>query len=309
MNAILSTFAGIFSSGAGSAAGLALGTFTAIVTIDFIWKSLKTLLSEENQIILLVQSCVKYGMIYALIVGYSSLSNIFLESLTQAGLAIGGGSISSAAMKNPDFITTTGATNLQPILDAMKTNAASIKGIPTALMQFCIYIIGMLCYYIIAIQIFLCWLEWYIVGASAVIFFPFLANDNTKFMGEKAIGAIVATGVKLMVMAIVMSAIMPVLETNVIPTDPVNSSLWTALGSVLAMAFLAWQAPGMASGLLAGSPSIGGSEAITTAKNTGGNVAAGFGMGKSVGKAAVAAATNPTLQKAATTISHNMPGA
>lgn len=255
MNDILASFAGMYGGGAGAAAGMAMSTFAIIAAIDFIWKVLKTLMSEENQITLLVQCSIKYGMISALIMNYIAWSRLFLQSLMDAGLAVGGGGIGSGALTNPDYIWQTGAINAQPLLEVVK-GTASLGAIPVALMCLVMYVILMACYLLIACQVFITWLEWYIIGGCAVIFFPFLANDNTKFMGEKAIGAIVAQGVKLMVLGVVLSAIMPVLGSLALPAKADVSQCILPLGKIAAMAFLAWHAPGVAAGLLAGSPSL-----------------------------------------------------
>lgn len=256
MDAMLAKFESLYSSGVGAAVGMAITTFSLVAAIDFVWKVLKTLLSEENQIALLIRCAVKYGMISALITNYESWSAAFLDSLMAAGTAIGGGSFSGGDLKLPGTVFEKGLTNLKPILDAMVKNLGSISSIPMALMNLVVYILGMICYGIIAAQIFICWVEWYIIGACAVIFIAFLPNDNTKFMGEKAIGAVVATGVKLMVMGVVLSGVLEAINTLPLVADPTNSQCWVNIGTMGILAYLSWQAPGMAAGLLAGSPSL-----------------------------------------------------
>ena len=178
MNEILASFAGMYGGGAGAAAGMAMSTFAIIAAIDFIWKVLKTLMSEENQITLLVQCSIKYGMISALIMNYIAWSRLFLQSLMDAGLAVGGGGIGSGALTNPDYIWQTGAINAQPLLEVVK-GTASLGAIPVALMCLVMYVILMACYLLIACQVFITWLEWYIIGGCAVIFFPFLGKRGS----------------------------------------------------------------------------------------------------------------------------------
>lgn len=273
MDALLAKFESMYSSGVGAAVGMAISTFSLIAAIDFIWKVLKTLLTEENQIILLIRCCVKYGMIAALITNYESWSALFLDSLMTAGAAIGGGSVSGGDLKMPGTVFTKGLENLKPILDAMVKNLGSISSIPMALINIITYVLGMICYGIIAAQIFITWVEWYIIGACAVIFIAFLANDNTKFMGEKAIGAVVATGVKLMVMGVVLSGVLEAINTLPLTTDPTNSQCWLNIGTMGILAWLSWQAPGMAAGLLAGSPSL----SADNVKSAGASAANAFG--------------------------------
>ena len=256
MDALLAKFEALYSSGVGVAVGMAMSTFTLVASIDFIWRVLKTLLAEENQIVLLIRCCVKYGMIAALITNYASWSDLFLQSLMTAGAAIGGGGVSGGDLKLPGTVFFKGMANLQPILEEMVKNMGGISSLPMALMNILTYFLGMVCYGIIAAQIFITWVEWYIIGACAVIFLPFLANDNTKFMGEKAIGAVVACGVKLMVMGVVASGVLEAITGLTLVTDPTNAACWVNIGTMGILAFLSWQAPGMAAGLLAGSPSL-----------------------------------------------------
>lgn len=134
MDALLAKFEGLYSAGVGTAAGMAMGTFSLVASIDFIWKVLKTLLAEENQIVLLIRSAVKYGMISALITNYASWSDLFLQSLMMAGSAIGGGGVSGGDLKLPGTVFEKGLSNLQPVLTAMKNNLGSISGLPLSLM-------------------------------------------------------------------------------------------------------------------------------------------------------------------------------
>ena len=275
MDAMLAKFESLYSSGVGVAVGMAISTFSLVAAIDFIWKVLKTLLSEENQIVLLIRCCVKYGMIAALITNYESWSNLFLDSLMTAGAAIGGGGVSGGDLKLPGTVFEKGLQNLKPILDMMVQNLGSIYSIPMALINIITYVLGMICYGVIAAQIFITWVEWYVIGACAVIFIAFLPNDSTKFMGEKAIGAVVATGVKLMVMGVVLSGVLEAINTLPLATDPTNSQCWINIGTMGILAWLSWQAPGMAAGLLAGSPSL----SADNAKGPGAAAANAFGGG------------------------------
>ena len=299
MDALLSRFESLYSAGVSAAVGMAMGTFALVAAIDFVWRVLKTLLAEENQIVLLIRCCVKYGMIAALIANYASWSDLFLQSLMAAGAAIGGGGVAGGDLKSPGTVFLKGMLNLKPILDAMILNLGGISSIPLALMNLITYVLGLICYGVIAAQIFITWVEWYIIGACAVIFLPFLANDNTKFMGEKAIGAVVATGVKLMVMGIVLAGVLEAINSLPLVADPTNSQCWVNIGTMGILAYLSWQAPGMAAGLLAGSPSL----STDNVKSAGGSAAGAFqgrsGGGRTPGPGPT---TIPSAYKAATSM-------
>ena len=61
----------------------------------------------------------------------------------------------------------------------------------------------MLCYFLIGIQIFITYLEFYVIATLALILLPFGVNRRTAFLGEKAIGAVLSFGIKLMVLAFI----------------------------------------------------------------------------------------------------------
>jgi type IV secretion system protein TrbL len=139
----------------------------------------------------------------------------------------------------------------------------------------------MLCFFIIGIQIFITYLEFYVVATLALILIPFGVNKHTAFLGEKAIGAVLSFGIKLMVLAFIASIAVPLVKTWSLPTDPSNEQIFCLLLGSLAITFLAWHAPGVAAGLLSGSPSLTGGSAAGFAL-AGGAAAVGLGLAGSV---------------------------
>jgi type IV secretion system protein TrbL len=136
----------------------------------------------------------------------------------------------------------------------------------------------MLAYILIAWQIFYAVLEFNLLAAVVGIFLPFGFLEQTKFLAEKAIGAIVSSGVKLMVLAFIMAVIEPTLSTLSFSASMTFTEIWSVLLTVGAVAFLAWNAPGIAAGLLAGSPSLTAGTALQNAM-VGGTGVALAGMG------------------------------
>jgi type IV secretion system protein TrbL len=124
------------------------------------------------------------------------------------------------------------------------------------------YILIVLCYFIIAIQVFLTVLEYYLITALSGIFIPFGIFPPTKFLAEKAIGAVVSAGVKMMVLSFLLAVVDPVLKSiSFSGADITYNELWSVLLTAGAIAFLAWNAPGMAAGLLAGCPTLSAAQA------------------------------------------------
>ena len=118
----------------------------------------------------------------------------------------------------------------------------------------------MAAFLIMAIQAFLSVLEYYLIIAVAGVLVPWGLLPQTKFLAEKAIGAVVAAGIKLMVLAFIIAVASPVLATIHFSGPEIKlNELWSVILTTGAIAFLAWHAPSLAAGLLAGSPSLGAS--------------------------------------------------
>jgi type IV secretion system protein TrbL len=119
-------------------------------------------------------------------------------------------------------------------------------------------------------------LEYYLFAALVGIFLPFGLLSPTKFLAEKAVGAVVSASVKLMVLAFVTAVIDPVLQ-NVRFTGPdiTFNDLWSTLLTVCALMFFCWKAPHLAASLLGGSPHLGTGDLLQAA---GAPIAAGMAM-------------------------------
>jgi len=205
---------------------------------------------------------------------FPSLSNAFVQSLIQAGQIAGGGGGSS--LFDPSNIIDYGLLTTTPLVEKM--SGIGITEIVNGIVLALTYVGIMLAYILIAWQIFYAVLEFNLLAAVVGIFLPFGFFEPTKFLAEKAIGAIVSSGVKLMVLAFIMAVIEPTLSTLSFTADLNFTEIWSALLTVGAVAFLAWNAPGIAAGLLAGSPSLSAGTAMQNAV-VGGTGVALAGMG------------------------------
>jgi type IV secretion system protein TrbL len=102
-------------------------------------------------------------------------------------------------------------------------------------------------------------LEYYLIAAVVGIFIPFGLLPHTKFLAEKAIGAVVAAGIKLMTLSFIVAAIQPVLANSMkfsSPDIPLNE-LFAMFLTVCALMFLTWKAPSLAAALMSGTPNLG----------------------------------------------------
>jgi len=246
----------------------------ALLGIEIVMLGLWWALGGGEQIVGVMKKVLYLGVWMWIVQSFPALSNAFVQSLIQAGQIAGGGG--GPSLFDPSNIIDYGILTTAPLVDNI--NSIGITEIVNGIVLALTYVGIMLAYILIAWQIFYAVLEFNLLAAVVGIFLPFGFFEPTKFLAEKAIGAIVSSGVKLMVLAFIMAVIEPTLSTLSFTSALNFTEIWSALLTVGAVAFLAWNAPGIASGLLAGSPSLSAGTAMQNAVVGGtGVVLAGMG--------------------------------
>ncbi|MBR5486824.1 MAG: type IV secretion system protein, partial [Phascolarctobacterium sp.] len=149
-----------------------------------------------------------------------------------------------------------------------------------------------LAFAMIAFQVFITYIEFYICSALMLLFMPFATNKYTDKFAQNCIGGVFSHGVKLMFLGAIISLSGPIinsLNTNFQGT-PTWDHLFSSLLAPWAIAFLCWQAPSMAAGFMSGGPALSmataASNTMAGASMTAGAIATGFGMAKGMANAA-----------------------
>ena len=219
------------------------------------------------------------------------LMDDFVFSLAEAGFTAGGNAGNLDLLLDPSRIAGYG-------IDATEKLGKEFEEVDwdvgdAIILGFCFLLI-IACFFIIAIQVFLTVVEYYLITAMVGILLPFGIIKPTKFLAEKAIGAVIAAGVKMMVLAFLIAVIDPTLATITFTGDEIKlNEIFSVLLLSATFAFLCWNAPGMAAGLLSGSPSLSAGTALQNATSAvamgAGAVAAGVGATAAAARGAVAA--------------------
>lgn len=118
-------------------------------------------------------------------------------------------------------------------------------------------------FFALALNAFMAILEHYLAMAVAGILLPFGVLGPTRWLAMKPISYVVSSGLKLMVLAFIMTIIQDVvLNIRFAGNDePTDHELWTMVFVCGTLALIAWIAPQrVAAGFMAGSASLGGSD-------------------------------------------------
>jgi type IV secretion system protein TrbL len=225
-----------------------------IVLIGFWWA-----LSGGERLANVIKKILFLGFWLWLTTSFQTTSKAFVDSLIQAGLTAGGKPGGYSLLLDPSRIAGYGLQATEALSKALDNIGFDLVD---AIIFGLAYIAIMVSFLVMAIQVFLAVLQYYLLAAVVGILIPFGILPQTKFLAEKAIGAIVSAGVKLMVLAFVMAVVEPVLSNvRFSGTEIKLNELWSVLLTCGGIAFLTWNAPSLVAGLLAGSPSLGAASA------------------------------------------------
>jgi type IV secretion system protein TrbL len=221
---------------------------------------------------------------------FPTLAKAFVTSLVQAGLTAGGGTITVSQILDPSALVGAGLDATEPL--AQKLGEMGTFDLADTLIFGLGYLTIMICFVIMAVNLFLTVLEYYLFTGIVGILLPFGILPSTKFLAEKAIAAVVSCGIKLMVLSFVTSAVIPLVVSTRFPAtgeDWNMNALWAAELTMVGVTALCWKAPGLAASLMSGSPSLGADHALALVQT-----AVGSTTGAALGAAGIATG-NPTL--------------
>lgn len=232
-----------------------------------------------------------------LVTNFPLLAQNFMDSMIQAGNeAVHPGVINLFHITDPSSLLNFGIVSIRPVMDAI--DQLGMLDLGKIIMLGLSALIILLSFIILSMQVFITLIEFYLfVGLSAILL-PFGINKHTKFIAEKSLAGVISFGVKLLVLAFLIEAINPILTGPGAPAiTPINGVInWEEVFSMVAIsmtiAFLAWNAPGIAAGIISGSPSLSAGTAMQNTLAGGAIAAVGAGAAASATRAAAGATTS-----------------
>jgi type IV secretion system protein TrbL len=252
----LTNFVGIFQGGYSRLQPIVNGLLAALAGIDIVLLGFWWALGGGERLTEVMKKILFLGFWLWFTTSFQSNAKAFVDSLISAGLTAGGQAGGYNLLLDPSRIASYGLTATAQLAKAM--GDFSITDFGDMIIFGVSYLLIMAAFLTMAIQAFLAVLEYYLITAVAGVLVPWALLPQTKFLAEKAIGAVVSAGIKLMVLAFIIAVTNPVLASIHFSGPEIKlNELWSVLLTTSAIAFLSWHAPSLAAGLLAGSPSLG----------------------------------------------------
>ncbi len=278
----LQNFITALSGAYGRIQGSASTLLGILIGIEIVLLGLWTALGGGDNVVGIFKRILHIGAWVWIVQSYPTLSKALVDSLVKAGLLAGGGSGDVSLLMDPSRLAGYGLDATAPL--TQKLADLGMTDLSDLIVFGFGYLAIMACFLIMAINVFLAVLEYYVFAALAGIFLPFGLLEPTKFLAEKAIGAVVSASVKLMVLGLVTALIDPVLSSIHFAGPQITfNELWSVFLTVCALMFLCWKAPSLAGSLLGGAPHLGVDHALQAVTTP---IAAGLAAGTIAGRVA-----------------------
>ncbi|MGE4452646.1 P-type conjugative transfer protein TrbL [Castellaniella sp.] len=292
----LAVFSRYIDSGFGLLHGEVMYLSATLIVIDMTLAGLFWAMGGEEVLAKLICKTLYVGVFAYIIGNFNMLAGIVFRSFVGLGLLASGSTVSVGDFLQPGRLAAIGVRAGQPILQQVGTMSHGITAVFSNFDMIVILLFAwavvVISFFILAIQLFVTLVEFKLTTLAGFVLVPFALWNKTVFLAEKVLGNIVSSGVKVLMLAVIVgigSTIFGQFQTPA-GTDPsLNHALALMLAS-LTMLGLGIFGPGVATGLVSGAPQLGAGAAAGTALGAAGLAVAG-GAAVATGGAAVAAGT------------------
>src|SRR5262245_2586128 len=297
------TFSRYIDSGFGLLAGDVAFLTSILVAIDITMAGLFwALMGEDNVIAQLIRKVLYVGFFALLLNNFKGLADIVFQSFAGLGLKASGASLTAADLMRPGFVASTGFTASRPLLE----KAGELIGITSFFTNFVTivvlmlaWLIVLLAFFVLSVQLFITIIEFKLTVLAGFVLVPFALFGHTAFLAERVLGYVISSGIKLMVLAIVVGIGASLFGTLIRPSGEITlTQAASTILAAIAVFGLAVFVPGIAAGLVSGAPQLGAGAAVATTAAPGGTAVDG-GMLTTGGARLAGGAAGGTIKAAA----------
>lgn len=266
IDGFLDTFSRYIDSGFGLLQGEVAFLTATLIVIDMTIAGLYWAMSHatgqgEDVIAKLLRKVLYVGAFAYIINNFNWLASIVFRSFAGLGITATGSAITMENFLQPGRLAKTGIDAGAPILEQI----GDMTGFPEVfvnldpiVVMFLAWLVVVLCFFVLAIQLFITLIEFKLTTLAGFVLVPFALWNKTAFLAEKVLGNVVASGIKVLVLAVIVGIGSGLFaEFQVHPDEPsIDHALVIMLASLTLLA-LGIFGPGIATGLVSGAPQLG----------------------------------------------------
>ncbi|AMY67749.1 P-type conjugative transfer protein TrbL [Frigidibacter mobilis] len=283
---VIDNFLGVFTSYIDSGFGLLGGEVafiaTTLIVIDVTLAALFWAWGADDDIIARLVKKTLFVGVFAYIIGnWNNLTRIVFESFAGLGLMASGTGFSVTDLMRPGRVAQTGLDAGRPLLDSISDLMGWIAFFENFIQIACLlfaWALVVLAFFILAIQLFVTLIEFKLVTLAGFVLIPFGLFGKTAFMAEKVLGNVVSSGIKVLVLAVIIgigSTLFSQFTAGFGGATPTIDDAMAIVLAALSLLGLGIFGPGIANGIVSGGPQLGAGAAVGTGLAAGGMVLAG----------------------------------
>lgn len=250
---------------------------------------------EDNVIGRFIKKILYVGAFALILNSFSTLTDIIFRSFAGLGLVAGGGTLGPDDLLKPGRLAGTGFEAAHPLLEQVSTLlgfTTFFDNFLTIAILLIAWLIVIVAFFILAVQMFVTILEFKLTSLAGFVLVPFALWNRTSFLAERVLGNVVSSGVKVMVLAVIVgigSGFFTEFTEALQGQEPDIGAAMSLMLASLAIFGLGIFGPSIASGLVAGAPQLGAGSAIGTAALAGGGLVMGGAAALTGGRAVAGA--------------------
>lgn len=282
----LEVFTSYIDSGFGLLGGEVAFIATTLIVIDVTLAALFWSWGADDDILARLIKKTLFVGIFAYIIGnWNGLSRIVFESFAGLGLKASGTGFSATELLQPGRVAQVGVDAGRPILESISDLMGWVSFFENFVQIFALLIAWLfiiLAFFILAIQLFITLIEFKLATICGFVLIPFGLFGKTAFMAERVLGQVISSGVKVLVLAVIVGIGSTLFNEFRAGFGGVQPSIEDAMVIVLAslcLLGLGIFGPGIATGIVSGGPQLGAGAAAGTALAAGGVLAGGVAAG------------------------------
>ena len=294
----LAVFSQYIDSGFGLLSGEVAFIATTLIVIDVTLAALFWSWGANEDIIARLVKKTLFVGIFAYIIGnWGALANIVFESFAGLGLKASGAGPGAADLLRPGRVAEVGIDAAWPLLEAI-ADLVGYVGFFENFLQIVILLLAwavvVIAFFILSIQLFVTLIEFKLTTLAGFVLIPFGLFGKTAFLAERVLGNVVSSGIKVLVLAIIIGIGSTLFAEfrDATPGEPTIEDALAIMLASLTLLGLGILGPGIANGIVAGGPQLGAGAAAGTALLAGGVAAGGVAGAKLAGGAVASAASS-----------------
>ena len=243
----------------------------------------------------LIKKVLYVGAFAFILNNFNSLSGIVFRSFAGLGLVASGSSMSQGELLQPGRLARVGVEAGAPIMRQI----SDLTGFPEVFANldvitvlFLAWLVLIVSFFVLAVQLFVTLIEFKLTTLAGFVLVPFALWNKTAFLAERVLGNVVSSGIKVLVLAVIVGIGSGLFAEFTVPpgTEPSIDHALVIMLAALAMLGLGIFGPGIATGLVSGAPQLGAGAAAGTALGAAGLAVAGGAAVAGAGSAVAAGA-------------------